>query len=106
MVSELEFFELRQKIHSNGGNVDDFAKAYREKSGSKATDESLKATLSNRATALRKGLIEKGMTEDQAKELIPRFPRSTNTAADRDAALTAIMEQAKPKRTRSKKSAE
>lgn len=117
MVSEVQFFELRKKIHGEGGNGRDFMNAYRELSGSKATDQSLSAALSNRATALRKDLMGKGLTEEQVNAMIPRFPRSTNTAANREASLDAIIQQAtavpattetpaKPKRNRSKKDAE
>ena len=90
-LSQTEFVTMRASVIAEGGKMDDFIVKYREATGSEATDTSLQSALSNRTSLIRNALIERGVSAEKAKELIPNFPRQTSTKANLDAAVDLIL---------------
>ena len=78
-MNNVEFAGLWASIAKKDGTLADFNVAYREATGSEAQEQSLKSSNSNRINTIRKGLKEKGITEEKVMEVLPRLRRETKT---------------------------
>ena len=86
-MSPVELVKLYRTVHQNGGGWPELMAQYRESTGSEAKDASLRSSMTNQISGLRKELAARGMSEEKIDEALPRFRRQskrsdTNTALD------------------------
>ena len=89
-VSQTELLEVYLKIQKAGGTMADMCDEYRTMSGSVATDQSLKSSVSNRISELRQEAENQGFSKEQALKLIPKFVGGNKKAENNSSAITAL----------------
>jgi len=89
-VTQEALLELYRAVQSSGGTMNDVVDQYRELSGSSATDQSIKSSISNRISELRQEAESRGITKDQVLGLIPKFVGGNKKAEMNSSAITSL----------------
>lgn len=76
-----ELIKLHRENHAAGGTMDDLVAKYREATGSKAKDPSLKSTISNKLKEFRDGLAKRGRSVEDILTVIPKYRRGRATGS-------------------------
>jgi len=89
-VSQTELLELYLKVQKAGGTMVDMCNEYRTMSGSVATDQSIKSSVSNRISELRQEAENQGFSKEQTLKLIPKFVGGNKKAENNSSAISTL----------------
>ena len=89
-VSQTELLQVYLKIQKAGGTMADMCDEYRAMSGSVATDQSIKSSVSNRISELRQEAESQGLTKEQVLKFIPKFVGGNKKAENNSSAISSL----------------
>jgi hypothetical protein len=78
-MTNVELVKLWKSVVESKGTWADIVSGYREATDSKAKDESLKSSITNRLNMIRKELSSRGVSEEKVAEALPKLRRETKT---------------------------
>ena len=78
-MNNKELVMLWKSVVESKGTWADIVSGYREATDSKAKDESLKSSITNRLNMIRKELLSRGIPEEKVTEALPKLRRETKT---------------------------
>ena len=78
-MTNVELCKLWKSVVESNGTWSEIVSGYREATGSKAKDQSLKSFISSRLSAIRKELSSRGISDEKVADALPKLRRETKT---------------------------
>ena len=76
-MTNVELCKLWKSVVESNGTWSEIVSGYREATGSKAKDQSLKSFISSRLSAIRKELSSRGISDEKVADALPKLRRET-----------------------------
>ena len=77
-MTNVELCKMWKSVIEAKGSWEEVVSTYREATGSKAKDGSLKSSITNRLSAIRKELSNRGISDEKIVEALPVLSRRQN----------------------------
>ena len=74
-----ELARLWKSVVESNGTWEDILSGYREATGSKAKELSLKSSITNKINKIRKELSSRGVSDEKIAEMLPKLRRETKS---------------------------
>lgn len=78
-MKSTELARLWKSVVESNGTWEDILSGYREATGSKAKELSLKSSITNKINKIRKELSSRGVSDEKIAEMLPKLRRETKT---------------------------